>query len=386
MGKLTLLAAAAAVLTLAGCSGDTLNVGTGQPHTASALPSQAAGRYIVVMADSSTPAQVGSVIAGCGAAPLYTYDVALKGFAAVLSPAQLAKVKADPQVKYVEQDAVVTTCAQSTGWGVDRIDADLNANEGAGIAVAIIDTGISLSHPDLAGNVGSGKNFVNTRKTPEDDNGHGSHVAGVVAAVNNSIGYIGVGSQITVIPVKVLDSRGSGLVSTINAGINWVAANAASKNIKVANMSLGGGGYIASMHAAIVGATAQGVTFVVAAGNSFANAANYSPSGFDDTVITVSALTSSNTFANYSNWGGVVDLIAPGSSIPSLWRSGGYATISGTSMASPHVAGAAALYIKNHPAAGFIEVRDALVAAGEAGTWAGDPDGVSEKLVDAQSL
>jgi len=296
-------------------------------------------------------------------------------------------VQADPLVNYVEPDAILSTCAETPPWGVDRIDADLNANEGSGIGVAIIDTGINLTHPDLAGNIVSGVNFVRTGAAPEDDNGHGTHVAGTVAAVlGNGIGYNGVAAQAKVIPVKVLNRQGSGTLAAINAGINWVASNAAAKNIKVANMSLSGGGYMQSMHDAIVGATAQGVTFVVAAGNSGANAANYSPAAFDDTVITVSALNPNNTFASYSNWGSVVDLIAPGTNVPSLWKSKGYKTISGTSMASPHVAGAAALYINSNPGAGFSAVRDALVAAGEAGSWAGDPDGISEKLVDAQNL
>jgi subtilisin len=244
-----------------------LNVGAAQTHGSAALPAQAAQRSIVVMASSATPSQVGALVSGCGAVPDFTYDVALKGFAASLTPAQLAKVQADPLVKYVEPDAVLTTCAETMPWGVNAV-TPTSTPTGTGIGVAIIDTGINLAHPDLAGNIVSGVNFVKAGAAPEDDNGHGTHVAGTVAAVlGNGIGYSGVAAQAKVIPVKVLNRQGSGTLAAINAGINWVASNAAAKNIKVANMSLSGSGYMQSMHDAIAGATAQGVTFVAAGNN-----------------------------------------------------------------------------------------------------------------------
>jgi len=403
---LTLLALAGS-LALAACGGNGA-LDTPSPHDSSAIagPTSPAGSYIVVLKPGTAPTAVTALTAQLATAPAFIYDTALLGFAGQLGSAEVARLKADPRVAYVEADrqvkafdtaladqvaapeapAVVKTVsfAQVTPWGVSRIHAPQNANKGTGIGVAIIDTGIDLTHPDLA-HVVAGANFVRTGQAPNDDNGHGTHVAGIVAAADNSIGYVGVAPDATVIAVKVLNRNGSGTMSGVIAGVNWVASHKTSSNISVANMSLGAPGYSQALHDAIQGATNAGVTFVVAAGNSSANAANYSPSGFDN-VITASALNPNDTFAYYSNWGSVIDLIAPGTSIPSLYKNHGYATLSGTSMASPHVAGSAALWIKDHPSDAFTAVRSALIAAGESGVWTGDPDGVYEPLVNAQSL
>jgi subtilisin len=351
---------------------------------------QASG-YIVVFKPGVAPSAVQGLAAQLASAPTYTYDSALTGFAGLLSPAELARLRSDARVDFIEPDRSVTaygykeaSFAQVLPWGVGRIDAELNANKGTGVAVAVIDTGIDLTHPDLAHAV-AGANFIHQGQSPNDDNGHGTHVAGIIAAANNNFGYVGVAPDATVVAVKVLDSTGAGTLSGVIAGINWVSANHTAFHIKVANLSLGAPGFSQALYNAIQGATSAGVTFVVAAGNSHANAAGFSPSGFDN-VITVSALNPNNTFASYSNYGNVIDLIAPGTNIPSLYKNHGYATLSGTSMASPHVAGSAALWLKDHPDDTFSAVRSALISRGQAGNWAGDPDGVHEKLVFARYL
>lgn len=404
---------ASLVFTLAACGGGAGNTPT-PANSTSAISQGQAGKYIVVLKPGESISSVNSLAAGLANRPIHSYEHALVGFSGILSPSEYASLSKDPRVSYIEPDQMVsivkgppggsppgggggggggggTPPPQEVPWGVHRIGADSNSNTGAGIGVAVIDTGVDLTHPDLAGVV-DGDNEVKPGDPANDDNGHGTHVSGTIAAVDNTIGYVGVAPDATIIAVKVLDRHGSGWVSDINAGIDWVAANKDAYNIKVANMSLGGGGYIQSMHDAILAATNVGITFVVAAGNSSAYAGNYSPAAYDDCVITVTALNPDDTFAYYSNWGEPpVDLIAPGTNVPSLWKNGGYNTISGTSMASPHVAGSAALFIAsyfttNGSYPSFTQVRDGLVAAGESGAWSGDPDGSYEKLVDASSL
>lgn len=371
---------------------------------------------------------------------------ALKGYTAVFTPEKLERVKRDPRVAFVTEDKEVSMFFHSSRRrptktptptrtptpyksptptvntptptpttsvdtqivpsGISRIG--LNAtNEGADIGVAILDTGIDLDHPDLAGNIVANKSCISGAPTGDDDQGHGSHVAGTVAAVNNSLGVLGVAPQAKLIAVKVLNSQGSGSYSTLICGIDWVTANASTYNIKVANMSLGGGGSSDNncgnsngdaLHLAICKSRDAGVTYVVAAGNSNANASTSVPAAYDDAVITVSALADSDgqpggagpatsygaddTFASFSNYGGVVDLGAPGVSIYSTYKNNGYATLSGTSMSSPHVAGAAALYLKTNPASSWSSVRDGLKAAGELlGAGHTDPSGLHPEPV-----
>lgn len=376
----------------------------------------AADRYIVGL-NPRAAADLPVIARGLANPPAHTYDVALTGFAGVLTPAERSRLARDPRVLYIEPDLPVelhkgkppgvgggkdkTPPPQELPWGVDRIDAELNGqngngvdgedgpggNGGSGVAVAVIDTGIDLKHPDLEGNVIDGYNAIRPGRSAKDDNGHGTHVAGIIAAVDNSIGYVGVAPSAKVVAVKVLDRRGSGWISDIIAGINWVAANHGAYNIKVANMSLGARGTSSALATAITNATAEGITFVVSAGNSYADAAYYVPASYGN-VICVSALDPDDTFASYSNWGGVVDMIAPGTDVPSLWKGGEYETKSGTSMAAPHVAGAAALWLDNN-SGGFTEVLGALTdAVGEDGwgPWPGDPDDDDEPLVDAETL
>ncbi len=359
------------------------------------------------------------------------YKKALKGFSARLSSEKLQKVKADPRVLFVSEDREVsilvkdqpreekiprenvrkpkptpTQPPQKVPTGVSRIG--LNAsNEGEGVGVAVIDTGISLTHPDLKDNIVANKTCVTGTSSGNDDNGHGSHVAGTIAALNNSVGVIGVAPKAKLLAVKVLNAQGFGTWSSVICGVDYVTANASLFNIKVANMSLGGGGSSDNncgnsnsdpLHKAICKSRDAGVTYVVAAGNSSVNSSTSVPAAYDDSVITVSALADSDgqpgglgsatsygaddTFATFSNYGGVVDLGAPGVSIYSTYKNNGYTILSGTSMASPHVAGSAALYLKTNPTASWSQVRDGLKATGEAsGSGHTDPSGLHPEPV-----
>lgn len=229
-------------------------------------------------------------------------------------------------------------------WGIKRIDADLAWGVTAGdpIKVAVVDTGIDLTHPDLALNIKAGYNAINPLKSANDDNGHGSHVAGIIGALDNTIGVIGVGPQIDLYAVKVLDRTGSGWLSDIIEGLDWAIQN----GMQVVNMSLGTSSDVPSFKEAVARVYAAGIVQVAAAGNNGGSVIY--PAAYPE-VIAVSAMDSGNQIASWSSRGPEVDLIAPGVEIPSTWKSGGYKTISGTSMASPHVAGTAALVLNTAP-------------------------------------
>ncbi len=282
------------------------------------------------------------------------YNVALKGFTAKLDDSQLANLKNDDRIDYIEEDQMVSLAppcgtpvnpcdggggggddGQTTPWGIDRIGG---ATASSGTAW-VIDTGIDLDHPDL--NVDTDRSVSYASNTADDGNGHGTHVAGTIAAIDNDQGVVGVAAGATVVAVKVLDDRGSGSYSDVIDGIDYVAANASSGD--VANLSLGGGTSDA-VDDAVRNAADQGVLFAIAAGNDGADANNYSPARVEyNNVWTVSATDDTDTFASFSNWSGPTDppieYAAPGVDVLSLWYDGGTNTISGTSMASPHVAG-----------------------------------------------
>lgn len=278
------------------------------------------------------------------------YETALQGFAVKMAPGQAKKMAADSDIRYIEADQVVTLSPivlkakpgggtpppQTVPWGITRVGGG-SAYTGSNVAW-IIDTGIDLTHKDLNVNASLGKSFVPRVSSPNDDNGHGSHVAGTVAAIANTIGVLGVAPGATVVPVKVLDRRGSGSYSNVIAGINYVAANAATGD--VANMSLGGP-VSQALDDAVVGAAATGVKFALAAGNESDDANSHSPARANGAnIYTVSAMDKSDVFAYFSNFGNPpIDYCAPGVSIYSTYKGGGYATLSGTSMAAPHVAG-----------------------------------------------
>lgn len=284
------------------------------------------------------------------------YNVAVFGFAAQLDDDQLQNLRQDRRVDYIEQDRIVTFAppcgtpnggpcdggggggsGQTTPWGIDRVGG---ATSSSGTAW-VIDSGIDLDHPDLNVDVSRSRTFITKgkdSKSADDGNGHGTHVAGTIAAVNNNIGVVGVAAGATVVAVKVLDSRGSGSYSGVIAGVDYVAANASSGD--VANMSLGGPPSDA-LDDAVRNAADAGVKFALAAGNSSEDANNSSPARVEYTnVWTVSAIDQNDVFASFSNYGNPpIEYAAPGVSVLSLYKNGGTATLSGTSMASPHVAG-----------------------------------------------
>ncbi|MBU4347685.1 S8 family peptidase [Candidatus Parcubacteria bacterium] len=240
----------------------------------------------------------------------------------------------------VSAKRVTSQPAETLTWGVDRIDADLvwNITTGDPIKTAIIDTGIDVKHPDLINNIKGGVSTVGYTASYNDDNGHGTHVAGIVGAIDNTIGVIGVGPEIDLYAIKVLDRRGSGYLSDIIEGLDWAIAN----KMQVVNMSLGTSANIESFHDAVKRANDAGIVQVAAAGNS--GGAVIYPAAYSE-VIAVSATDKTDAIASWSSRGPEVDLAAPGVSIYSTYKGQTYATLSGTSMASPHVAGAAALVL-----------------------------------------
>ena len=294
-----------------------------------------------------------------------SFKHALKGFTVTLSALEIEEVRKDPRVKYIEQDQMATAVATQTGatWGLDRLDQPslpLSATytydkNGSAVEAYIFDTGINTDHAEFTGRVLAGYNTVTLGASAKDDNGHGSHVAGTVGGTT-----YGVAKGITLIPVKVLNSAGSGSFSGIIAGIDWAIANHTTKPA-VGNMSLGGTGTSATLETAVRNAINDGIVMCLAAGNSASDASGFTPARTAE-AITVGATTSTDGFASYSNYGAVVDILAPGSSITSAWYTSSTATntISGTSMATPHVAGVAALYIENNPGATTAQVEAAL--------------------------
>ncbi len=267
----------------------------------------------------------------------------------MVSSRMVAALGREQAVERVDDDVIVQALAkpvkpapvqplQETPWGIARINAETawGTTEGTGINVGIIDTGISNTHPDLS--VVKGVNTINLRKSWNDDNGHGSHVAGIIAALNNDIGVVGVGPKINLFAIKVLNSAGSGYLSDIIEGLDWAINN----NMQVVNMSLGTDANVLSFEQAVKNAAAAGIVQVAAAGNSGGSVIY--PAAYPE-VIAVSATDSANAIAYFSSRGPEVDLAAPGFNIYSTYKGTGYNTLSGTSMASPHVAGVAALVV-----------------------------------------
>ena len=354
------------------------------------------GRYIVVLRDDANARNVAEEHSRRLSAEVTSiYEHALRGYAAKIPSARLSEVKSDPRVLFVQPDSTAVAFEQTIPTGVKRIDAELSPtaqingiDDRVNANVAVIDTGINNTHPDL--NVAGGRNFAtffSPNNNYEDGHGHGTHVAGTIAALDNSNGAVGVAPGANLYGVKVLSNSGTGYQSWIIKGIDWVTAHA--NTIDVANMSLGGTGTDGSCgsnayHMAICNSVAAGVTYTVAAGNSNANFQNFVPATYSE-VLTVTAVSDSDgvsggqgaapscrtgekddypaTFSNYATpltSDQNHTIAAPGVCIYSTWKNGGYNTISGTSMASPHVAGAAALYKANHPTATPAEVMTEL--------------------------
>ncbi|MEV6517490.1 S8 family serine peptidase [Micromonospora chalcea] len=348
---------AAAAAFAAAASTPALAAPTGEVRYAGAADA-VSGSYVVVLkgdsvgtantlaARTAVPDRAAGLAKRYGGNVGTVWSSALTGYSAKMTAAQARRLAADPAVAYVEQDRVMTTQGTQTGatWGLDRIDQrnlPLNStftypNTASNVRAYIIDTGIRTTHSDFGGRATWGTNTVDTNNT--DCNGHGTHVAGTVGGTK-----YGVAKSVRLVAVKVLNCSGSGTTAGVISGVNWVTSNAVKP--AVANMSLGGGAST-TLDNAVANSINSGITYALAAGNSSANACNSSPARVA-AAITVGATTSTDARASYSNYGSCVDIFAPGSSITSAWRTSDTATnsISGTSMASPHVAGAAALVL-----------------------------------------
>jgi aqualysin 1 len=314
----------------------------------------------------------------------HVYSAALRGFAARLTARQIADLEDDPIVSYVELDGTMNIVAQTLPWGIDRVDADISstqAGDGSGavgnINAYIIDTGIDTAHADL--NVVGHVKFASGPNS--DCHGHGTHVAGTVAASDNDLDVVGVAPGLRLTGVKVLGCSGSGSTSGVIKGVDWVTANAVKPAI--ANLSLGGGASTA-LDNAVKASANSGVFYSVAAGNSGANACASSPAraGTHDGVMTTAATDSSDREASFSNFGSCVDIWAPGVSIPSTRRGGGTTTFSGTSMAAPHVGGTGALYLSSNTGASAAAVEGQL-KADAVSTATLSKDGALIRLVNA---
>lgn len=333
------------------------------------------GQYLVFLDADASKKQVNGAAnaAESNGAQVEDRFTNLKAYSAELSAAELAEVRSDPRVSFVAEDQVVTTMATQSGatWGLDRIDQrsrplsgtfTYNAT-GAGVKAYIIDTGINASHTDFGGRVGAGATAISDGRGTNDCNGHGTHVAGTVGGSR-----YGVAKNVTLIPVRVLDCNGSGANSGVVAGMDWVAGQGGGG---VANMSLGGGANTAT-DAAIARMTNAGITTVVAAGNENQDACNVSPARAPS-AITVGSTTNTDARSSFSNYGSCVDIFAPGSNITSDWIGSTTATntISGTSMASPHVAGVAAQYLQLNPGASPSTVTNAILGNATTGVVSG---------------
>ncbi len=379
-----------------------------------AIPDQ----YIVVLKGDALNlreilSKVASQVDIKGTEILHSYENALNGFAIrVPNEKVIEALEKNPFVDYVEKDVKVQAFAQTLPKGINRVDGDLSSTRsGNGYGsvnadIAILDTGIQFSHSDLY--VYRQKTFVAGTSSANDDNGHGTHVAGIAAAKDNSIGVVGMAPGAKLWAIKVLDKNGSGDLSTVIKGIDLITQYAS--QIEVANLSFGCECKSIAFDTAINNSVKAGITFVVAAGNSGKDASTFSPAN-NPNVIAVSAIGDSDgkcggkgpntgygnddTLASFSNYGAVVDMAAPGVKIYSTYKGNSYATLSGTSMAAPHVAGAAALYEAKHPGSSPAEVRNALLGKGSTpsticdgngrGYFTNDRDVYREPLLYARS-
>jgi len=393
-GALTLAVVCAAALTLAPLgaqSGNGQQQGNGRFHRHPGK--KIANNYIVVLDQDPTgdgdegkaAADADEVIGKTHSGKVKkVYAHALVGFSAEMTEEDALAVSEDPRVAYVEEDGemeIVTTQSPAT-WGLDRIDqADrplsnsyTYASTGSGVNAYIIDTGIRVTHTQFGGRASVAFDAVVDGRNGIDCNGHGTHVSGTVGGST-----YGVAKSVRLFAVRVLDCSGSGTTSGVIAGVNWVTGHRVTP--AVANMSLGGG-VSSALDTAVGNSINAGVTYAIAAGNSNTNASNSSPARVS-AAITVGASTSGDARSSFSNFGSVVDIFAPGSSITSAWAASDTATntISGTSMATPHVAVVAARYLQNNRTASAATVRNAIVNAATLNRLSGIPSGTANRLL-----
>ncbi|MEW2569004.1 S8 family peptidase [Streptomyces sp. NPDC047070] len=353
-------------------------------------PTAVKDSYIVTLAKGAgfkaSSAQGKSLIKGYGGTVAKTFGAALNGYSANLSAAEARRLAADPSVATVEQNQIVRasdTTQSNAPWGLDRSDqASLPLSgtytypdsAGSGVTAYVIDTGVRITHAQISGRASYGYDAVDGDTVASDGNGHGTHVATTIAGST-----YGIAKKANIVAVRVLDNAGSGTTAGVIAGINWVTANHSGPS--VANLSLGGGAS-STLDAAVSNSIASGVTYAVAAGNSSANASSYSPARVA-AAITVGATTSTDAKASYSNYGSVLDIFAPGSSITAGWNTSDSATntISGTSMATPHVAGAAAVYLAGHTSATPAQVATALTNGATTGKVTSPGTGSPNRLL-----
>ncbi|HEX5869216.1 MAG TPA: S8 family peptidase [Longimicrobium sp.] len=379
------MSAACVLLALAACA-DASPVSTEAPGAAPLLAAASRGidgQYIVVLHEGADPRSVAAV---AGIHPRHVYTAALNGFSAALNAGQLAALRHNPHVAYVEQDQEVRATQTAVPWNLDRIDQrnlPLNGvyspigTPGTGVHAYVIDTGILPTHTQFGTRAASVYNSAGG--SANDCNGHGTHVAGTIGGTIH-----GVAKGVRLRGVKVLGCSGSGSFSGIIAGVDWVRLNATKP--AVANLSLGGG-FSSSLNTAVNNLANSGVFVAVASGNSNANACNYSPASAAN-VTSVNASTSTGAKASFSNYGSCTHLYAPGQSITSAWYTSTTATntISGTSMASPHVAGVGALYLAGNPSASNATVRSWIINNATANVISGNPSGTPNRLLFKSTL
>ena len=348
-------------------STSTSTTSTTVPVTVSESGEPVPNSYIISLRSDVPVQQFVSAEQGLGVNVLQVFTQAINGYVAVLTSAEKSRLEKDSRVESIEQDAIVTVDgdqANPPSWGLDRIDQrgvtlDLNYSynfTGVGVSAYVIDTGVRADHSQFSGRVLVGYTSISDGRGSADCHGHGTHVSGTIGGST-----YGVAKSVSIVPVRVLGCRGSGSTSGVIAGINWMITHHQSGVPAVANMSLGGS-FSSSMNAAVANAVSDGIVMAVAAGNSNANACNYSPASAP-VAITVGATTSADARASYSNYGNCLDIFAPGSSIVSSWFSSSNAirSLSGTSMASPHVAGAAALLLESDSTMSPAAVREKLI-------------------------
>lgn len=380
-----------AVLSAAAVSAATLPAHAAPPQgriLGAGAPGSVTGSYLVTLEEGTRARSAAGreLVERYGVRISHTYGTALNGYAVRADARRAGRLAADPRVASVVQDTRVTsghTQRHPPSWGLDRIDQRSRPlderytwpeSAGAGVTVYVIDTGVRISHEDFAGRARHGWDFVQNDRTAQDGNGHGTHVAAIAAGTS-----YGVARKAEIVSVRVLDDTGSGTTAQVIAGIDWVTRNA--RKPAVANLSLGGF-HNDRLNAAVRTSVASGVTYTVAAGNEGGPAALYSPAGVRQ-AITVGATDRQDKKPAFSNYGSALDLFAPGVSITSASAAGdlGRATSSGTSAASPHAAGAAALYLAEHRRATPAQVAKALVRGAASGKVTGRGLGSPNRLL-----